>query len=219
MVALRMLWFISLTAVGVGCGQPDWRNFPPTRGHAWIAFGDSLTAGTGASDGQTYPSLLGQRLGVSILNAGIPGLTTAGGLERVDEVIALEPSVVLLCLGGNDGLQQMPLNETIANLSAIIARLQDAGTFVVLIGVRSASLLDRYDKPLRQLAKEKQTLFIPDILDDVLGKRSLMADQIHPNDAGYALIATRLEKELRRAGVVPPEAERYSKDDEPNGSR
>jgi acyl-CoA thioesterase-1 len=179
----------------------SYRNFPPTHGTTWVAFGDSITAGSGATSGHDYPTLLGARLGVPIMNAGVPGMTTAEGLDRVAEVFALDPKIVLLCLGGNDGLQQLPINDTVNNLSAIVARLQEHGAFVVLIGVRSASLIDKYHKPFKQLAGEKQTLFISDILDDVLGKPRLMADQIHPNDAGNEIIAARLEKELRRAGV------------------
>ncbi len=139
---------------------------------------------------------------MTIFNAGVPGNTSADGLARVEAVISLEPSVVLLCLGGNDGLRQVPLTETVANLSAVIQRLQQAGAFVVLIGVRSASLIDQYHGPFKELAAEKNTLYLPNILDGVLGKTSLMADRIHPNAAGYRQIAERLANDLREAGVV-----------------
>jgi lysophospholipase L1-like esterase len=198
-----MRWIGSLLLLGLlaGCGRTAFTNFPPTTGQAWVAFGDSLTYGTGAANGEDYPSRLGRELGIEVLNAGAPGATSADGLTQLEKILELDPKVVLLCLGGNDGLQKVPLTETLANLSAIIARLQEHGAFVVLIGVRSASLLDGYDKPLRQLAREKNTLFIRNILDGVLGKRSLMSDQIHPNAAGYQKIAARLAAELRKAGV------------------
>ena len=179
----------------------EYRNFPPSRGTTWVAFGDSLTYGSGATSGNDYPTLLGRRLKVDIINAGVPGITSAEALARVEEVINLDPKVVLLCLGGNDGLQRLPLNGTLNNLSAITARLQEHGAFVVLIGVRSATLTDQYHKPFKKLAAEKETLFISNILAGILGKPRLMADQIHPNDAGNAKIVERLEEELREAGV------------------
>jgi len=186
----------------VACSRASFTNFPPTTGLTWVAFGDSLTAGTGTTEGHDYPALLGKRLGIEILNHGVPGDTTAAGLARLDTVLAADPRVVLLCLGGNDGLQRVPLAETVANLTTIIAQLQGKGIFVVLIGVRSASLLDQYNQPFEQLAREANTLYIPNILAGVLANPKLMADQIHPNDAGYAEIAERLEKILRKVGVV-----------------
>src|ERR1043165_2623528 len=80
-------------------------NLPPTATGPWVAFGDSLTEGTGATEGVDYPMVLGKTLGVPITNLGRSGDTSAGGLARIDEVIALHPRVVLLCLGGNDSLQ------------------------------------------------------------------------------------------------------------------
>lgn len=174
-----------------------YRNFPARADGAWVAFGDSLTESVGASEGKDYPTLLGKRLGLEILNRGVAGNTSADGLARVDDVLKLKPAVVLLCLGGNDGLQRRPISETVANLSAIVDRLQADGAFVVLIGVRSATFFDQYHKPFSKLATEKQTFYIRNILQDVLDHPDLMSDNIHPNDAGYELIAERLEKVLR----------------------
>jgi lysophospholipase L1-like esterase len=177
--------------------HPTYQNLPPRAGQVWVAFGDSLTAGTGANEGRDYPALLGQRLGVTIINQGVPGDTTADGLARLDGILKLDPKVVLLCLGGNDGLQRIPLAQTTANLSAIIERLQARGAFVVVIGIRSATLLDQYDGPFKKVARQHHTLFVPNLLKGVLGNRPLMSDQIHPNDDGYAVIAERLAKVLR----------------------
>jgi lysophospholipase L1-like esterase len=171
-------------------------HFPPSANGDWIAYGDSLTAGLGAADGNDYPALLSQRLGVAIQNLGIPGDTTQGGLNRVEEALKLQPRVVLLCLGGNDGLQGGSATQMISNLSQIIDRFHGSGSFVVLIGVHSASLRDTNSKRFHQLAKEKNVFYVPDILDGVLGHPALMSDYIHPNDAGYKVIAERLEKIL-----------------------
>src|SRR5687767_8534776 len=84
--------------------EKDYANFPPTTTGPWVAFGDSLTEGFGATEGNDYPSLLGRKLGVAIRNLGKSGETTSDGLNRVEEVARLEPRVVLLCFGGNDSL-------------------------------------------------------------------------------------------------------------------
>ena len=117
-------------------------------------------------------------------------------MNRLEEIVRLQPRVVLLCLGGNDGLQQLPMEKTFANLSAIIDRLQSSGSFVVLIGVRSASISDRYASHFKKLAKEKRVLFVPNILSGILGTPNLMSDYVHPNEDGYKAIAERLEKIL-----------------------
>lgn len=174
------------------------RNLPPTATGPWVAFGDSLTAGYGASDGGGYPALLSKRLDLAIQNLGASGESSADGLKRLADVEALRPRVVLLCFGGNDVLQRLPRDRMFANLGAIIDRLHARGSFVVLIGIRGPSLIgDVHAKGFKQLARQKNVLLVPDLLDGILGRPDLMSDQVHPNDAGYEKIAARLEKELR----------------------
>ena len=174
----------------------EFTNLPPRATGPWVAFGDSLTVGFGATEAHDYPTLLGQRLGVGITNLGVNGNTTVDGLQRVEDVARLNPRVVLLCLGGNDGLQQMPRAQMFANLATITRRLQADGSFVVLLGVRSTTLRDKNSKPFEELARAMKTLLVPNILDGLLTDPRLMADQIHPNDQGYARIAERVEQAL-----------------------
>ncbi len=176
---------------------PHYANFPPSIDGPWVAFGDSLTAGVGADPGQDYPSRLGQLLNVDILNLGRSGDTTDTGLARLDEVTSLKPRVVLLCLGGNDALNGTPRNQIFSNLAAMLDRLRGSGAFVVLIGVRSASLRDRNEEPFARLAAAKQVFHIPDILQGLAFKPVYMSDAVHPNEEGYRRIAKRLSKELR----------------------
>ncbi len=171
-------------------------NLPPRAKGDWVAFGDSLTSGFGAAPGSDYPTLLSKKIGRPILNKGVPGETSENALSRLEEIVRLQPRVVLLCLGGNDALQQLPLDKTFANISTIIDRLQQNGSFVVLIGIRSASISDRYSSPFKKLAKEKHVLFVPNILSGILGTPHLMSDYVHPNEEGYNAIAERLEKIL-----------------------
>ncbi len=194
-------FFIILAVIGAGLffffgRKTNYTNLPPTATGDWVAFGDSLTTGVGADEGNDYPTLLGQQLDKKILNFGVPGNTTQDGLGRVAQALELKPRVVLLCLGGNDGLRGLSLEQAFENLSSIIDSFHEAGSFVVLIGVHSASLRDTNSKRFQQLAKEKKVFYVPDILDGVLGRPSLMSDYIHPNDAGYRVIAERLASEL-----------------------
>lgn len=182
---------------GYRCFAPqNYKNFPPAATGEWIAFGDSLTAGVGAEQGKDFPTLLGKKLDRTIHNFGVPGHTTEDGLNRVDEAIAAQPRVVLLCLGGNDGLKSLPQEQMFRNLSAIIDRFHAAGSFVILIGVHSASFRDSNADGFENLAREKEVFLIPNILDGVLGTPSLMDDYIHPNSAGYEKIAERLYTEI-----------------------
>jgi lysophospholipase L1-like esterase len=103
---------------------------------------------------------------------------------------------VLLCFGGNDALQQVPREQTFANLGTIIDCLQQQGTFVVLIGIRSPTLRDKNSTWFEKLAKEKRVLYIPNILDGVLMHPNLMSDEVHPNGNGYAAIADRIAQML-----------------------
>lgn len=171
-------------------------NLPPTATGPWVAFGDSLTEGYGAEPGQDYPSQLSGRLGIPITNLGRSGETSGDGRARVDEIASLRPRVVLLCFGGNDELRRLPRSEMLSNLSAIIDRLQMEGTFVVLMGIRSASVRDRNVEGFRRLAREKGVLHVSDLMDGVMFHQELMSDAVHPNERGYAQIAGRLEAEL-----------------------
>ena len=189
LIAALLYWWINRPPLPV--------NLPPTATGPWIAFGDSLTEGYGATDGHAYPAQLSRSLGVPILNLGVSGDTTADGLKRLDAVARQQPRVVLLCLGGNDALNQVPRERTVTNLGAIIDRLHAEGSFVVLIGIRSASLRDKNEKAFARLAREKRVLYVPDFLKGIAFKPVYMSDAIHPNDEGYKRIAERLEKVLR----------------------
>jgi len=179
-------------------GRWKYRNFPPTAAGPWVAFGDSLTEGYGASRGADYPAQLSRLLGVPIQNLGVSGQTSGDGLKRITDIEALEPSVVLLCFGGNDVLQGLPRDQMLANLGAMIDRLHARGSFVVLVGIRGAGVMgDGNAKAFKQLAREKEVFHVPNILDGILAQPSLMSDYVHPNEAGYAKIAARLAEELK----------------------
>jgi len=201
MSAKKLLLFILTLGLAVAYllwlrREPPYVNDPPRATGPWVAFGDSLPEGYGASPGHDYPSLLSQRIGVPITNLGKSGDTSSDGLARLEEVRRLKPRVVLLCFGGNDSLNHEPSARTFANLAQMIARLHEDGTFVVLIGIRSASLRDHNEKRFKQLAREQHVLYMPDVLQGLAFKPIYMSDGIHPNDEGYGRISERLDKIL-----------------------
>jgi lysophospholipase L1-like esterase len=128
----------------------------------------------------------------------VSGDTTAEGLARLDrDVLAENPGVVLLSLGANDMLRRQPMDATFDNLRLIIDRIQARGALVVLIGVEGFPMVHGdYGPRYRALARETGCVYVPDMLDDVFGDPALMYDQIHPNAAGYAKIAARVESEV-----------------------
>lgn len=186
---------LALLVVGafLALRTPDIVGYPPQNGSTVIAFGDSLIEGVGATAGNDLVSLLSRDLGVPIVNAGVSGDTTTMARARFErDVLARDPRTVLILLGGNDFLKRVPREETFENLRAMIGALHDRGTFVVLLGVRGGLVGDSYEKDFAVLADETGILYVPNVLDGILGKPELLADAIHPNDAGYALIAERV---------------------------
>jgi lysophospholipase L1-like esterase len=169
-----------------------------SQGAAIVAFGDSLTEGYRMSPGEGYPEQLAKLVGRPIVNRGVSGNTTADGLARLEaDVLTESPRVVLLGLGANDMLRQQPIDETFGNLRRIVDRIHARGAMVVLIGVEGFPLVHGdYGARYRSLARETGCVYVADMLDGVLGDPALMYDQIHPNAAGYARIARRIDSEV-----------------------
>ena len=164
-----------------------------------VAFGDSITAGVGTSGNNDYVSVLSNRTGVSIINAGRPGDTTASALARIDSaVLSRDADIVIVFLGGNDLLQGVPVQQRIANITAIVQQIRGDGAAVILVGVGSGAL-DAFEGALPGLASQTSSTLVPAVLDGIFGVSNLMADLIHPNNAGHAIIADRIEPALRTA--------------------
>ena len=173
-----------------------------------VAFGNSLTAGLGVSADETYPAQLQQHLDRSgiryrVVNAGVSGDTTAGGLRRVSWILKSRPHVVILELGGNDGLRGLSLSETRSNLEQIIQKLQEASVTVVLAGIQippnyGKEYTAAFQEIYPALAKKYGLVFIPFILEGVAGSVTLnQADGIHPTAEGYQIIARHVFDKLK----------------------
>ena len=173
-----------------------------------VAFGDSLTAGLGVSTDESYPAQLQKRLDglryrYRVINAGVSGDTTAGGLRRVTWILNGKPYVVILELGGNDGLRGLSLDQTRNNLDQIIQRLQQAGTIVVLAGMKLPPNYGKdytagFEALYAALAKKYRLPLIPFFLEGVAASTTLnQADGIHPAKDGYTVIVEQILKTLR----------------------
>ena len=190
-IAVFAAAFLGLGAYWYFFGTHEVRNYPSS-GADIVAFGDSLVVGVGASPGRDFVSLLSQQIGQPIVNLGVSGDTTAGGLARLSELDAYEPKVVIVLLGGNDYLQRVSQEQTFDNLTEIVESIQVKGAIVLLLGIRGGLLNDRFDTEFKRLRNTHDTAYVTDVLDGLLGKQEYMSDEIHPNDAGHARIAERV---------------------------
>lgn len=168
-----------------------------------VAFGNSLTAGLGVPTNQSYPARLQRTLDAAgyayrVVNAGVSGDTTAGGARRVSWILKNKPTIVILELGGNDGLRGLSLIETKANLEQIIQQLQQASVTVILAGMKlppnyGQDYTDGFEALFKELAKQYRLTLIPFFLDGVAGSSSLnQADGIHPTGEGYRIIVEKI---------------------------
>jgi acyl-CoA thioesterase-1 len=168
-----------------------------------VALGDSLTAGLGVAADEAYPALLERRLrragfAYRVVNAGVSGDTSAGGLRRLDWVLRSRPEIVIVALGANDGLRGMPVEALGENLIAIVTRLQASGARVLLIGMRvppnyGRAYAEAFAETFRRVARRTAAAFVPFLLEGVGGQPDLnQADGIHPNTAGHRAVAERI---------------------------
>jgi len=168
-----------------------------------LAFGDSLTFGTGALPAESYPAVLENLVDRRVVNSGIPGEVTADGLARLPEVLEKEkPALMILCHGGNDLLRRLDQRQTARNLREMIRLAQKRGVSVVVIAVPSLGLSLSPPSLYRETATELKIPIEEKILATVLSDGSLKADYIHPNAAGYRKLAESIAALLTKSGAL-----------------
>ena len=167
-------------------------------GERIVCFGDSLTFGTGASSGKDYPSQLSKMISRPVVNAGVPGDTTARALQRLErDVLPYSPDIVLITLGGNDLKNGIAKDVAFENLRKIVESIQEQGAQVIIGGLHIPFRDRGFGKGYERLANATGAILIPNILEGIMGNRKLMSDPIHPNDAGYKIMADRFYNVMR----------------------
>jgi len=169
-----------------------------------LAFGDSLTYGYGASREESYPQRLQYLLGREVINAGIPGELSSEGVKRLPELFEkYNPSLLILCHGGNDILQKKEMNLLRANLEKMILLAKSKNIEVILIAVPEFGILNLTPPPLYRELSDKYSIPIEeDILPELLHDNRYKSDLIHPNAAGYEKMAKAVEKVIRENYVL-----------------
>ena len=186
------------------CSCQKTQKLPPLAGDAVIlAFGDSLTYGTGAERSESYPAILATLTGRRVINAGVPGEVSEEGRARLAGVLdETRPALLLLCLGGNDFLRRRDPMQVKENLRAMVQSARERGIAVVLIAVPTLGFGLHVPPLYEELAKEEGIPLQGKILAEILGDAALKADPIHPNAAGYKELAIALEKLLRQSKAL-----------------
>lgn len=205
---MKRFVYLLIILILASCSQGE-KYSPIPKGATVVILGDSLSYGTGANQGEDYPALLAKTTGWNIINAGIPGDTTAGGLERLPELLQEHrPKLLIVELGGNDFLHQAPQGEVVRNIKSILSLAKAQGVKTILVAIPEISALkaavgNLSDHPLYEtIAQETATPLIEDVFSEVLSERDLKADQIHPNAQGYAEVGKKMIELLKQLGFA-----------------
>jgi len=190
------IFFVLLAA---GCDKEP-RIAPFGQDAVVLAFGDSLTYGTGAPEGQSYPEVLSQLLGRPIVNVGVPGEVTSAGLARLPAMLErYHPTLVILCQGGNDFLRRLDQEETSSNLKAMVNMIRLHGADVILVGVPKLGFGLELPKFYVNIAEEASVPLERGILLKLLSNNNMKSDAIHPNATGYRLLAEAIYNVIQKA--------------------
>jgi lysophospholipase L1-like esterase len=200
---LRLLLILVLAAaLAAGCGEQP--RLAPLSGDAVVlAFGDSLTYGTGAAETDSYPAQLEQIIGRRVVGAGVPGEVTAQALARLPAALEEHsPRLLLLCIGGNDFLRRLGNRQAEANVREMVRLARSRGVEVLLLGTPEPGLRVVPPPFYAAIAEEFELPYEGAVIADVLADENLKADPIHPNARGYRIIAERVAAVLKASGAI-----------------
>lgn len=191
--------FIGLVAfVGLtGCAKKEIKNIN-SQGTNIICFGDSITFGYGVQPGEDYPAILTKMVKSPVINAGIDGDTTTEALKRLkSDALERDPFLVIIEFGGNDFLRNTPKEVTLNNIREMVEIVQKAGAMAAIADISAGLFFAEYRKALKDIAREKQAIFIPSILSGIITDPQMKSDFMHPNAEGYKLVAVRICRFVR----------------------
>ncbi len=202
--SLKSVWLCLLVAIAA-CSDSAPSLAPLGAGAIILAFGDSLTYGTGAGREASYPAVLEELTGLQVINAGVPGEVTAQGLARLPGLLERHrPALVIVCHGGNDMLRHVNAEAIYDNLHAMVDQVHAHGAEVLLVGVPQPRLLflrpaEIYDR----LANDRHLVYLRDALPQLESDAGMKSDPIHLNGEGYRRLAMAIHERMRAAGAVP----------------
>ena len=206
----QLVLLLAVAMLAAGCSKIREQPIPP--GSVVLALGDSLTEGAGVIREEAWPNMLASRTGWIVINGGISGDTSGDALQRLPALLDQPtPALVLVALGGNDMLRHVPQQETVANLSKIVAVIRAHGAKPVLLATPNPSLMGAVFQHLsaadfyQQVADAQRVSLIKNAIAEVLSDPQLKGDPLHPNAAGHALLADKIFDELRSFGYIREE--------------
>ena len=168
-----------------------------------LAFGDSITYGTGARESESYPAQLEALIGRTVVRAGVPGEVSAQALARLPAALEEHrPQLLILCIGGNDFLRNLGKAQVEANVRRMIALARERGSGVLLIGTPEKGLLVSPPGFYGEIAQQLRIPYEGKVIGEILRNSELKSDPIHPNARGYRVIAERLAETLKRSGAI-----------------
>ena len=193
---------LALELLVAACGKdPKVGRLPPDA--VILAFGDSLTFGTGAAEAESYPAQLEALVGRKVVRAGVPGEVTAQALARLPgELDAHRPQLLLLCIGGNDFLRRLAREQAASNVRAMVGLARERGVAVALIGTPEPGFSVSPPAFYADIAREFRLPYEGVVIGKVLKDASLKSDPIHPNARGYGVIAESVAALLRKSGAI-----------------
>jgi lysophospholipase L1-like esterase len=200
------LWLLSLSLLFLSaCGDTEETSLRSLSTEAVIlAFGDSLTYGTGADHlTESYPAVLSALSGRTVINAGVPGEISREGLARIESLLEQhQPQLVLLCHGGNDLIRKLSEAELKQNLAGMIQVIREQGAEVVMLSVPKPGLFLKAAPVYQEVAQLHQVPIENNIIPDIESENSLKSDPIHPNADGYRVLAERIHEWLNQSGAL-----------------
>ncbi len=200
---IKLILLITILISLIACGSDAPQLSRLSNDAVILAFGDSLTEGVGAKDIESYPAVLEELSGWKVINEGISGEESEPGLKRLPAALEKhQPALLILCHGGNDMLKKRSMSTMESNVRQMIQMAQDKNIPVVLLGVPKPGLFLSSYEVYEKIADSTDVIFIEDVIPEVLADKSLKSDAVHPNKAGYRVMAETIYSSLKEVGAI-----------------